>query len=371
MSTPAPKKKVDKPFLLIVILIVIAGVLIFTSASLGLLARTEELFKSVMFNQIGLGLVGGLIAMLVIASINVKHFKRAAFPFFIFSIILLLLVFVPHIGFAHGGAKRWIHVGSLFSMQPSEIYKIAFVLFFALWLSKLKDRIKTFRYGTTAFCGFTAISALLILSQPDTATFGVVTFAGLGMYLVAGARWRDIIIFIGAGIIGLALLAFTRPYVMQRIETFLNPAHDATGSGYQIQQSMIAIGSGQVFGKGFGQSVQKFNFLPEPIGDSIYAVASEEFGLVGATIIIILYVVLALRGFKIASRVPDMFGRLVVVGIVILIASGSFINIASMLGLMPISGIPLMFISHGGTALFISLAGVGIILSISKHQTTT
>lgn len=364
----ASLKKVDKPFLISVLLLVAVGSVIFVSASLGLLARNESLFRSVVFNQLGFGLVGGLIAMFVIASINFKYFKKYAFALFIISIISLILVFVPHIGFAHGGARRWIHIGSLFSVQPSEIYKVTFVLFFALWLSKIKDRVATFRYGTTAIAGFLALSALLILSQPDTATFGVIAMAAVGMYIAAGARWRDIFMFIGVAAIGLTILAFTRPYVMQRFETFLNPARDATGSGYQIQQSMIAIGSGEFSGKGLGQSVQKFNFLPEQIGDSIYAVASEEFGFIGSVIIILLYVGLALRGLKIASKTPDVFGRLVVVGIVILIVAGSFVNMVSMLGLIPISGVPLMFISHGGTALFIALSAVGIVLSISKNQ---
>lgn len=367
--TAVSKKTVDKPFLLSVFLLVGAGILIFSSASLGLLARTETIFRSVFFNQIGLGLIGGLIAMFAIASINYKLFKKYAFFFYIISVVLLILVFIPGIGFTHGGARRWIHIGNFFSMQPSEIYKVGFVLFFALWLSRLKERITTFKYGTSAFSVFIAISALLILTQPDTDTFGVIVFAAIGMYLAAGAKWRDIMIFCLVGIMGLTFLAFTRPYVMQRFKTFANPEYDATGSGYQIQQSMIAIGSGEWTGKGFGQSVQKFNFLPEPIGDSIFAVASEEFGFIGSTLIILLYLGFALRGLKIAARAPDTFGRLVVVGIVILIVSGSFINIASMLGLIPVSGIPLMFISHGGTALFITLASVGIILSISKHQT--
>jgi cell division protein FtsW len=366
--TTVSKKSVDKPFLISVFFLIGAGILIFTSASLGLLARTEVLFRSVITNQIGLGLIGGLITMFVVSSINYRYFKKYSFLFYIISIILLILVFVPGIGFGHGGARRWIHVGNFFSIQPSEIYKVAFVLFFALWLSKLKDKVSTFKYGTLAFIVFTAISGVLILTQPDTATFGVTFMAGLGMYLVAGGRWREVFIFGGIAVVLLAILAFTRPYVMQRFETFIHPERDATGSGYQIQQSMIAIGSGELTGKGFGQSVQKFNFLPEPIGDSIFAVASEEFGFIGSTFIVFLYVIFALRGLKIASKTPDSFGRLTIVGIVILIVSGSFINIASMLGLMPVSGIPLMFISHGGTALFITLASVGIILSISRQQ---
>lgn len=361
-------KSIDKPFLLSIISLMVAGFLIFSSASLGLLARTEDLFKSVSFNQLGFGLGLGTLAMIITSHINYRHLKRFAVPLYICSLIGLILVFIPHIGFAHGGARRWIDVFG-FSIQPSEIYKICFVIFFALWLSKVKNRVATFRYGTLPFLILIGISGALIVSQPDTATFGVVACAGVAMYLSAGARWRDLFIFIAIGLLGIGVLALTRPYIMDRIETFINPAHDSTGSGYQIQQSMIAIGSGQLLGKGFGQSVQKFNFLPEPIGDSIFAVAGEEFGFVGAVLIILLYVIFALRGFKIAAHTPDLFGRLVVVGIVILITSGSFVNISSMLGLIPVSGVPLIFISHGGTALFIALAEVGIILNISKYQT--
>jgi cell division protein FtsW len=362
------KKRIDKPFFISVVLLVVAGILIFTSASLGLLARTEVIFKSVVFNQIGLGFIGGIIAMFITMNIDFRYFKKFAFPFYVLSVIGLILVFVPHVGFAHGGAQRWIHVGSLFSIQPSEIHKIAFVLFFALWLSKLKGKVTTFKYGALAVAVFLGISGLLILAQPDTDTFGIIAAAGMGMYFTAGAKWRHLMMFVGVAAIGLVIIAFARPYVMQRFQTFFDPTADATGSGYQIQQSMIAIGSGQLFGKGFGQSVQKFNFLPEPIGDSIYAVASEEFGFVGSVLILLLYLAFALRGFKIASRTPDLFSRLTVVGIVILIISGSFINMASMLGLIPVSGVPLAFISHGGTALFITFAEVGIILNISKYQ---
>ena len=362
------KRSVDKPFLLSIISLMVAGVLIFSSASLGLLTRADDLFKSVLFNQLGVGLGLGAVAMAITSFINYRHLKRYALPLYICSLIGLVLVFIPHIGVAHGGARRWIDVLG-FSIQPSEIYKICFVIFFALWLSKVKNKVATFRYGTLPFIILLGISAALIVSQPDTATFGIVACAGVAMYLSAGARWRDLGLFVVIGLLGIGVLALTRPYIMSRIETFIHPAHDATGSGYQIQQSMIAIGSGQLLGKGFGQSVQKFNFLPEPIGDSIYAVAGEEFGFLGAVIIILLYVIFALRGFKIAAHTPDLFGRLLVVGIVILIVSGSFVNISSMLGLIPVSGVPLIFISHGGTALFIALIEVGIILNISKYQT--
>jgi cell division protein FtsW len=280
----------------------------------------------------------------------------------------MLLVFVPHIGFFYNGARRWITFGPL-NLQPAEIYKIGFVLYLATWIAGVKNKVTTFKLGTLPFLILTAISAGLLLMQPDTDTFVVVTLAGAAMYITAGGRWRDFLIMGVIGVVGLGCLVLVRPYLMQRIETFVNPASDPTGSGYQIQQSLIAIGSGGMFGRGFGQSIQKFNFLPEPIGDSIYAVAGEEFGFVGTVSIILLYLIFTFFGFKIALRAPDMFGSLVVVGLIILVTTQSFFNIAAMLAIMPLSGTPLIFVSHGGTALFFALASVGVILNISRYQT--
>jgi cell division protein FtsW len=170
------------------------------------------------------------------------------------------------------------------------------------------------------------------------------------------------------GAMGIGVLAIERPYLMSRFTTFLNPGQNSLTSGYQIEQSLIAVGSGGLTGRGFGQSIQKFNFLPEPIGDSIFAVASEEFGFIGAVGIVLLFVFFAFRGLKIAGRVPDNYGRLITVGIVIMIVSQAFVNIGAMVGILPLSGIPLPFISHGGTALFMTLAEIGIVLNVSKSM---
>jgi len=207
----------------------------------------------------------------------------------------------------------------------------------------------------------------VLLAQPDTDTFMVTVAGGLGIFLAGGGRWRHIFLLLFVGAIGLGVIAYTRPYVMNRITTFISPNKNAQGSGYQIQQSLIAVGSGGFYGRGFGQSIQKFNFLPEPIGDSIFAVSAEEFGFIGSTLLVLLFVFFALRGLKIATNVSDPFGRLLIVGIVILIISQAFVNIGAMVGILPLSGITLPFVSHGGTSLFIALAEAGIILNISKQ----
>ncbi|HZS42887.1 MAG TPA: putative peptidoglycan glycosyltransferase FtsW [Candidatus Paceibacterota bacterium] len=359
-------KAVDKPFLISILILVIAGLFIFSSASLGLLAGSGATFKSVLINQIVLGVVLGSLACYINNKIPYKFWRKYALFIFVGSILSVLLIFVPHIGFKYNGARRWISLGS-FSLQPSEIFKVGFVIYFAAWLSGVKQKVDTFKYGSLPFAILIAIAAILMLIEPDTATFGVIFIAGLSMFVVAGCRWRDLFILGLIGIIGIGVLYVSRPYIRQRIDTFIHPANDALGSGYQIQQSLIAIGAGRLTGRGFGQSIQKFNYLPEPIGDSIFAVAAEEFGFVGASLIILLYLFFTFRGLRIAAQTPDLFGRLLVTGLVILILAESFINIASMLGILPVSGIPLLFISHGGTALFFTLAEVGIILNVSRY----
>ncbi|MEI6042362.1 MAG: FtsW/RodA/SpoVE family cell cycle protein [bacterium] len=370
MSSKSIAKKsggVDKIFLFLTIILVIVGFFIFYSASLGLLAGGTVKFMSVTFNQIVFGILGGGIAATITAFIPYTFWRKWGFLFFGGSVVLMLLVFVPHVGIFHGGARRWIGFGGA-SMQPAEFYKIGFVLYTAAWFASVKQKASTLKFGTIPLIILIALSAGLILMQPDTETFLVVAASAVAIYLVSGGQWKHLFLIAGVGAIGLAVLVSQRPYLQQRISTFMDPSKDATGSGYQIQQSLIAIGSGGLTGRGFGQSTQKFAFLPEPIGDSIFAVASEEFGFVGSVAIILLYIMFAFQALRIATRVPDPFGAYVIVGIIVLIVLQSFMNIAAMLAIVPLSGTPLLFISHGGTALFFTMASAGIILNISRYQ---
>lgn len=361
------KLKVDIPFLISVLILVVGGYLIFRSASLGLLSKQPIKYAGVAFNQTVYGLILGSIACFITSKIDYKIYRKYAFIIFIFSILITLSVFIPGLGFEHGGAHRWIKIASL-SFQPSEFLKIGFIIFLSAWMASVKDRVAQFKYGLLPFLGLIFLTAIVLLIQPDTDTFMIIVFAGLAIYLSSGGQWKHIAVLVLCSVLGIALLASQRPYVKSRIMTFINPAADSLGSGYQIQQSLIAVGSGGFFGRGFGQSIQKFNVLPEPIGDSIFAVAAEEFGFVGATSIILLFIFFAVRGLKIAAKVPETFGRLMVIGIVIMISSQALVNIAAMVGVLPLSGITLPFISHGGTALFMTLAEVGIVLNISKNK---
>ncbi len=362
------KKSIDKVFLLSVVMLTVAGFLVFSSASLGLLARDGASFQTVALKQT-VSLLIGIGVFFIMSRVNYKYIGKYALYIFLFSIFLNLLLFIPSLTQSHGGAGRWIDLGFI-TFQPSEFLKIAFVISFAAWLAGVKDKVKSFSLGILPYIIIIGVLSSLLIAQSDTDTLIVISGTGIIMLFSAGAKVRHLILLGICLFILVGTIAYTRPYVWQRITTFLSPDQDAQGSGYQIRQSLIAIGSGQLLGRGFGQSVQKFNYLPEPIGDSIFAVQAEEFGFVGSIVLILLFLLFLFRSFKIGARSPSIFGGLTAIGIAILIIIESFMNIASMLGIIPLSGMPLLFISHGGTALIITLGAAGIIANISKHRKT-
>jgi cell division protein FtsW len=360
-------KGVDKVFLVTVLILVFFGFVVFLSASMGILAKDTAKFSSVAFKQTFFGLILGLISCFVFSKIDYRALKKFSFYIFLASVLVSILVFIPHIGISLNGAKRWISILGI-SFQPAEFLKIGFVLYWAAWLTYAKDKVRDFKYGLLPFLILLAVTGGLILAQPDTDSFIILFLSGLAMYIVAGGRFKHMIVLFLIGVIGLTFLAYTRPYVMSRLTTFVRPSENSLSSSYQLQQAQIAIGSGKMFGRGLGQSIQKFKFLPESVSDAVFAVAGEELGFVGCTFIILLFLFFVFRSFRIALQAQDLFGGLLVVGIVIIIMSQSFINIASMVGVMPLSGVPLAFFSQGGTALFAVLAEVGIILNISRFK---
>lgn len=361
------EKKVDKLFLTTVILLVTIGLIMFVSASLGILVKNKDTFYSVLFSQLILGLGFGIIGMYLCLKINYKFWRKYSFYIFFISILLTAAVFIPGLGMSHGGAERWINLGPI-SFQPAEFLKFSFIIYFAAWLSWAKDRVKNFKFGILPLCVMFAIIAFILLKQPDTKSFILIFITGISMLFISGVPWKYIIGLGISAIIALTILVSVTPYLQERVKTFLDPSLDPRGSSYQIQQSLIAIGSGGVFGRGLGQSIQKFSYLPEPQGDSIFAVIGEELGFIGSSFIILLYVIFAFRGLRIANNSPDIFSRLLVSGIVIMITAQSFMNIASIVGVIPLTGVPLVFMSHGGTSLMIYFIAMGIVLQISKFQ---
>lgn len=361
------KTKADKFFFFLVLLLLATGFIVFFSASQSLLGRKESAdFGMVAIKQFAL-MLAGLVGLIITTNIPYSKYRRAAFWIFFLSIIASALVFIPHLGFSSGGARRWLNLGFT-TFQPSELLKFGFVTYTAYWLSTEKDKIHSFQRGILPFLIILAIPAILLIKEPDTGTFMVLLAAAGAMLVASGVRWRHLLLLVVFLLISIVALAAWKPYVRDRLETFFNPGQDILGSSYQINQSLIAIGSGGLTGRGFGQSIQKFNFLPEAIGDSIFAVLGEEFGFLGTSILVILYLLFTVWGLKIASKTSNSFGRLMAVGLVILIASQAFINISSMVGLIPLTGVPLTFMSHGGSALIIAMMEIGIILNISRHR---
>lgn len=362
------KKSIDVPFLVTLCALLLSGLLIFTSAALSLMVQDGgATFESVAVSQLLLGLVMGSCGLIFFARIDYRVWRPYTIYFFCFAVFLSLLTFVPHIGLSLKGASRWIVVGPV-SFQPEELLKFATIMLLAaIYSTKLKS-VTTVLGGLGPLAVVAGSAAAILIAQPNTAGVIIIGMASVAVLFAAGGRVTHIALLALVGILLIAGAAFKYPHVAERITTYINQESDPHGAGWQIQQSLIAVGSGGFSGRGFGQSIEKFSYLPEPIGDSIFAVAGEEFGFVGTTLLVMLYLAFALLGLRIAARAPDPFGGLIVVGLVVLIIGQSFFNIASTLGLVPLIGVPLIFVSHGGSALALALTEVGVILSVSKRM---
>ncbi len=359
-------KKSDRVFFVLTIILIVVGFAIFSSAALGQVGKDSVSFTTIVIKQLAILLIG-VVALLTVANSPYQSLKKWSPFLFLGGLILSATVFIPGFGFMYNGATRWIDLGFL-TIQPSEILKFTFIVFLAAWAGARKEKIKSLPEGLLPFILFLGVVAAVMFFQKDTGTLAVMMIGAISIFFAAGGRLAHLLILILIGAMAFGALVFVRPHVLDRLVTFFNPGYDEQGSSYQINQSLIAIGSGGLVGRGFGQSIQKFNFLPEPIGDSIFAVASEEFGLLGSGFLILLFLAFALYGYLLASKETDNFGRILIVGLITVISAQAFINIGAMLGLLPLTGVPLPFVSHGGTALLFALIEVGIILSISRHH---
>jgi cell division protein FtsW len=316
-------------------------------------------------HQLFYGVLPGLFLMFIAQKIDYHFWRKTALFLFVANLVFLVLVFIPGVGLRFQGASRWITLGP-FSFQPTEMLKLTMTLYLAAWLESKKDLKRDLFEGFIPFLAILGIVSFLIMKQPDMGTLGTIVVISMATFFLSGARTSHIAAMIGMGVLAFFALVKFESYRMSRLLVFLHPELDPRGIGYQINQALLAIGSGGIFGLGLGHSRQKFNYLPEPVGDSIFAIICEEIGLVGAAILIALFVVFAMRGLKIAKGAPDMFGRLIAVGITSWIVFQALINISAITGLIPLTGVTLPFISYGGTSLVFSMIGVGILLNISK-----
>ncbi len=357
----------DKTLLAAVVLLSVFGLIIISSASVVMSYNNFGYNHYYFSHQFFYGFLPGIILLFLLQKTDYKIFKKYALLFLILTIVLLLVVFVPGLGFGLKGANRWISIFGI-SFQPSEFIKLTFIIYLAAWLERNKKSAKDFSNLFMPFLAIVFIVAVPLILQPDVGTLSAIILTAVIMYFVSGTKISHIFALGAMGLAGLFLLVKIAPYRMDRFMVFLHPEVDPQGIGYQINQALLAIGSGGIFGLGFGHSRQKFNYLPEPIGDSIFAITGEELGIIGLSILMALFLVFALRGFKIASKAPDNFGKFAAIGITSWITFQALINMAAITSLIPLTGIPLPFISYGGSAMITSLAGVGILLNISKQN---
>ena len=356
-------------FLLIVfIFIIIAFGLVMLASASSDLAKME--FGNSYFylnHQLLYGLLPGLIGFFIASNIYYQNYKKLITPLFIVNIIMLILVFSP-LGVTSGGASRWLNFGFIF--QPSEFLKISFIVYIAAWLSGNEKRKNSFLGGFVPFLAICGLVSILLIIQPSTSIVAILMLSALIVYFVSGAKVSYIL---GAMVLAAILFAgflYLTPdsYRTQRIMSFIDPNQNVLGASYHINQSLIAIGSGNIFGVGYGESTTKIRYLPEPIGDSIFAVISEELGFIGGIALILCFLILITRIFILAKRCSDRFAQLILVGFGSLIGIQVFVNIGAISGLIPLTGMPLPFISYGGTALAVFMIISGIIVNITKHN---
>ena len=355
----------DYSIVLFTLLLVIFGLLMVASASseLGQKKFNDSYFY--LKHQIIYGLSLGLIGFLAASKVYYKSYQKLATLFLLITIAGLVLIFTP-LGVSAGNASRWLEIGG-FVFQPSEILKITFIMYIAAWLSGKEERRTSFWGGFAPFLIISgAVSALLIF-QPSTSTVAILMASALAVYFASGARVSYIVGTILFGILALLAVSYFSPYRWQRLTGFFDPETNIQGSAFHVNQAKIAIGSGGLTGVGYGQSTTKILYLPEPIGDSIFAVIGEEFGFIGSLFLISAFLFLIIKGFLLSRKIGDRFGQLLLVGFSTLIGVQAFVHIGAISGLLPPTGTPLPFISYGGTALAVFMTISGIMVNISKN----
>jgi cell division protein FtsW len=366
MKSVGREKKPDLILLLVTLLLVTIGtVMIYSSSSILATERYQDgqyfLKKQLFF------LVLGLLLMVLMTRIPYYKLRKLAWPGIILSVVLLAVIWIPHVGVRAGGATRWLHLG-VFSFQVSEMVKIALILFLAHFLTQRVNRIREIRQGILIPLSVTGVIAAMIVVQPDFGTTVIIAAITLLMIYLAGGRIAHL-----AGIAALFLplavwMLVHKSYRLTRLMTFLDPWKDPRHSGFQIIQSLISFGSGGALGVGIGDGMQKLFYLPEPHTDFILSVIAEEGGFIAVGLVLFLYIVLIIRGFQISLKAPELFGNLLAAGLTMMIALEAFINIAGVMGLIPLKGLALPFLSYGGTSLVMSLVAVGMLLNISAYE---
>lgn len=366
MKTKIKPKKIDYFFILLIFLLTAFGLAMLASASSDLSKTKFNDTYYILKHQLIYGLLPGLLGFFITANVYYRRWEKISLILLIFSLGLLLLVFTSF-GFLAGGARRWLIFGN-FSFQPSEIVKFAFLIYLAAWLGRNKDRTQNFFNGFLPLLFLLIFICGILLIQSSTSAAIIIGLSAAAVYFISGARFRYVLAIILLGIFSLFLVIHFTPYRFDRIKAYLEPQADPLGKSYQQNQTLIAIGSGRLWGRGYGQSTTKINSLPEQIGDSIFAVIAEELGFAGAVSLIIAFFLLIWRSFAIAGKNPDSFAKIIAIGFGLIVGLQVFIHIAALTGLIPLTGVPLPFISYGGTALAVFLTMAGAISNVSKYN---
>ncbi len=364
----AAAKGMDIQFLVAVYILLTFGLLMVLSASSPIAYASEATNHDSFyyFKKQFMWAILGSIGMFITANYDYRKLKKWAFPALCLSVLLLLLVLVPGIGRKINDARRWIYIGPI-NFQPSEVAKIAMIVFFSYSLSKNYKELKSLGVFLM-YIAIIGVVAMIIMMEPHFSCTMLIVASCVLLMFVAGARiWHFILLCLPA-IPVLILVVVKSPYRLARVLSFLDPFEDIQGSGWQVVQSLYAIGSGGIFGAGLGQSRQKYLNIPEPQNDFIFSILAEEFGLLGAILVSLMFIFLITRGIKIALKAPDLFGTLLATGIIALIAIQALVNIAVVTSSIPVTGMPLPFFSYGGTALAITMAEMGIVLNVSKYS---
>jgi len=353
-------------FFAVLLLLSIGIIMVFSASYYDTLAKDPYYY---LRKQLTWGVIG-LSAMFLMMKIDYFRFKPYINTAFILTFALLFAVIIPGVGFEVKGSTRWINLGFT-NVQPSEVMKLCLVLFLAKSLSKTGKRLDRFFADLGPYLLIIAGIGVLIMLEPDLGTTMAIAITAVVLLFAAGMRWGHVILLGFAGIAAVAGLIVQEPYRLNRIIGYLDPWAHASKEGYQTINSLYALGSGGLFGMGLGNSRQKLDFLPEQHTDFIFAILGEELGFVGALLVIMLFFLLAWRGYRTALRSPDLFGSFLAVGITTTIVFQAFINMGVVTGLLPVTGISLPFISYGGSSLLFSMIGVGMLLNISKYCGST
>jgi cell division protein FtsW len=371
----ANRKRPDSKLLVIIILLVLLGLVILASASSAYSFKKYGNTYYFLLHQIEFGLLPGLLLGFLAYRTSLEKIRKFSPKLMLLTLMAMVAVFLPFIGSQGADASRWIGIGS-FSFQPAELLKLAFILYFASWLTSRTEKEKKmagegkpdFSRTFGAFLFLILVIGILLYLQPNVSTLAVIMAIALVMYFANNTPFSHTIFVFILVVIGILVLIQIAPYRLARWTVFINPDYDTTGTGYQLQQSLFAVGSGGWAGKGFGLGVQRFGILPQTISDSIFAVFAEETGFIGACLLVFLFLAFAGAGFKTAKKAQDSFQRLTAIGISSWIIIQAFVNIGAMTGILPLTGIPLPFIGYGGSALALELVGMGILLNISKNS---